>query len=79
MLGHLNTLPHTLRHASYVVMTAIVALALVVVMGFAATCAATIANNPGANDITYGLCASNNGLHDISTPGVLFGSSATNC
>ncbi len=79
MLEHLNNLPGAVRHASYVVMTAVAALALVVVMGFAATCAATVANDPGANQITYGMCAGNNGQPFLGTPSGLFDSIESNC
>ncbi|MGA7668861.1 MAG: hypothetical protein WBW04_00465 [Nitrolancea sp.] len=79
MLGHIENLPGALRRASYVVMTAFVALALVIVMGFAATCAATIANNPGANDISYGMCVGNNGLPELGTPSALYGSNFIRC
>ena len=79
MLEHLNNLPAALRNASYVVMTALVAMTLIFVMGFAATCAATIANNPGANDVSYGMCAGNNGLHDVGTPAGLFDSNQIPC
>jgi len=76
---HLENLPEPLRHLSYVVMTAAVALALAVVMGFAATCASTIANNRSLSDVAYNMCLSNNSTQTLGTPGEPFDVSRLGC